>query len=386
MNLHISRSETPTQTLRGAPTLVITLGDSGLQVLQQALRLFSPEDGSQPSLSSIHVLHIGLDEGEANGQEDLRQMLPDGVFGEQCTLMPGLSGIGSIYNQANEIDGNLRKLPRYTSWLDTSFLTTYESSLAPGDNRLLVRLAYFYAVDKVVRDLRQQIKSLLPKEFNVFLVGAAGSALSGIFLDVSYTLLRQLSYLQAPESVGVTGLLLLPQACSSPSMYQANAYSVLREVHHYLRPQSHYKVSYQDGLDYQLDLNGPPWQRLYLLPEQGESAAGWLYLNLAARLPFHCPALITRTVGAARTDRLPAGVAACGRHGCVLAAPGSGGRNNLVVHSAPVPGGQPEGCAGTGHPHIRIGAGQRRGRAALCGSKWELAGARSSRHTSAAGR
>ena len=95
--------------------------------------------------------------------------------------------------------------------------------------------------------------------------GLGGGTGSGMFLDAAYAArhkLRQLGYAD-PE---VVGLFLLPAAergAKGPGL--ANAYTALRELNHFSRPDTTFTAEYEER-DGQVSDSAPPFARCYAVP------------------------------------------------------------------------------------------------------------------------
>src|SRR5262249_3644818 len=124
----------------------------------------------------------------------------------------------------------------------------------------------------------------------------AGGTGGGLYLDLAYTVRRQLQFL-GYESPDVVGLFLLPgsERNAPPAPLAAgNAFAALTELHHFSSPRTTFTAYYGDRAGILTDA-APPFRRGVLWALPPEAAGPREFEEAAARAgDFLCRELTTR--------------------------------------------------------------------------------------------
>jgi eukaryotic-like serine/threonine-protein kinase len=262
------------------PAVVIGIGQSGLEILREFRRMTQERFGSADRVPHIKLLFLDTDSETLHaatssaGAMDPAEVIPARLNRPAHYLKPRRNGRSLI-----------------EGWFDPQTLYKIPRSPATVGMRTLGRLAfldhYKLFAEKLVGSLdacthadaigtadRTTLLGIRTNRPRVYIVaGLGGGTGGGMFLDAAYAArnkLRQIGY----TDLDVVGLFLLPAAergAKGPAI--ANAYTALRELSHYSRPDTKFTAEFEER-DGQVADSGPPFQRCFAVPMASASRVG----------------------------------------------------------------------------------------------------------------
>ncbi|HEX3152155.1 MAG TPA: tubulin-like doman-containing protein [Gemmataceae bacterium] len=261
------------------PAVVIGIGQSGLEVAREFRRITQERFGSPDRIPHLKMLFLDTDSdtlhsATAAGALDPSEVIPARLNRPAHYLKPRR-------NSRSLIEG----------WFDPQTLYKIPRSPATVGMRALGRLAfldhYKLFAERLVagleacihpdamctgdRTTQLGIRTNRPRVYVV--AGLGGGTGGGMFLDIAYAArnkLRQIGY----ADLDVVGLFLLPAAeRGAKGSAVANAYTALRELSHYSRPDTKFSAEYEER-DGQISDSGPPFSRCFAVPLAPSTRAG----------------------------------------------------------------------------------------------------------------
>ncbi len=296
------------------PSLVVGLGNLGVQTLIALRRTLTDEFGHPDALAHIRLVGIDTDPETIRkaGNGDPRSLL------RQHELLLARLHRPSHYLQQRDRDGNLPT----DSWLNSKLIYCLPKQTNTARLRALGRLAFVDNHRHIAKRLEAELEACISQETlpelvepndlgirsgvpRVYVVAAlAGSTGSGMFLDAAYTI-RNLLRKQGYPRIEVVGLFYLPslerEGISSSAL--AQTYAALRELHHYASGQTAFSALYsaaEPGAGFKsMAEAGSPFERCFFLtlpppisrttpgaevPEAVTLAGQFLYRDIATPL------------------------------------------------------------------------------------------------------
>lgn len=256
------------------PALVVSLGHTGLGVLQQ-LRKSLRERWGSVELQHIRMVHIDTDPN----------MLRHATHGEPGVVLSNNEVYLARLNRPVHYLKPARGRPHPETWLSSKMLYRIPKEQNSTEGiRALGRLAFIDHYSAISTRLKNELdactnaaalavakqKTLLGMRTNrprVYVVaGLAGGTGSGMYLDLAYVM-RNLLRGTGWTNPDVVGLLLLPttEARSTNEVAAANAFAALTELHHFSAPDTFFKGHYDEG-EWAVNDKDPPFNRCHLLP------------------------------------------------------------------------------------------------------------------------
>ncbi len=280
----------PEQTGNGSlfPTLVIGLGNQGLQVLRsfryELAERFAPE-----SLRQLRLLFLDTDLEAIHAAYD----------GPSMPLQPEQTFLVKLQRPGYYLRPREWQVP-YESWMPAQTLFRMTRNQTTAGIRCLGRLAFCDHYRAIAGRLREELDACLEPEAlaaaaeqtklgirsnrpRVYVVTSLGGGTGGgMFIDLAY-LLRALLKQKGYDQPDVVGVLLLPSLGSESSLASGlgNAYAALTELHYFSQPDSTFTARYHPK-DAPFRDNEAPFDRCLLVP-QPESKSGELGERLGQR-------------------------------------------------------------------------------------------------------
>ncbi len=278
------------------PSLVIGLGQVGLNVLHKVRELLQREVAPLTQLGHLRFLLLDTD-------SDVVRLASRGAGSTS------LSSSEIVLAQLNRPSHYLKSRdgrPDLESWLNPRMLYRIPRSQVTTGVRALGRLAFLDNYRMIARRLQMELETILDPSAlqnaarltklgirtnrpRVYVICALGGGTgSGMFLDLAYTLralLRQIGY----ENPDVVGLLLLPPLDSSRTkvMSLGNTYAALVELNYFGKPTTEFTAHYHEREAPIHDV-GPPFARTVLLPfpDEGDEVATQELLGLCSQILY----------------------------------------------------------------------------------------------------
>ena len=274
-----ARIAPPEQTGDGPirPTLIIGLGQTGLEVLQRVRKETAQRYGSAQHTPCLRTLFIDTDPDTLEAATTERQgvlsaLRPEEVFAAKLNRP-------AYYMKAR---ANGRSLVE--GWFDSQLLHRLPRTPVTMGLRTLGRLAFCdhqrallhriteelelaTSDDALAETLANTSLELHTNRPHVYLVaGLAGGTGGGMFLDLAYAVRARLKLLgyTPPE---ITGVFLVPPDDNTDALdpqCRANTYASLTELNHYSRMGATFQAVYDDGASvYETE---PPFTDIVMLP------------------------------------------------------------------------------------------------------------------------
>jgi serine/threonine protein kinase len=260
------------------PTLIVGLGQMGLQLLQRLRQRLVTEFGALEQVPCLRLLLLDTD--------------PDTVrpaAGRPATPLPPTEVLVSPLNRPSYYFKPRDGKAGLESWLKFKMLYRIPRSQQTTGVRALGRLAFCDNFRLIQRRLQAELEACLQPEAlqaaacntglglrtnrpRVYvLAGLAGGTGSGMFLDLAYTIRQRLKALGF-EKPDVVGLLLAPPVDGhrTRTMAVGNAYAALTELNYFGSPDTVFSACYLDGEPPVKDAE-PPFSRTILLPLPDET-------------------------------------------------------------------------------------------------------------------
>jgi serine/threonine protein kinase len=285
------------------PAVIIGLGQSGLDVVREFRRMTQERCGTADRVPHLKVLFLDTD------SETLHSATAS------CGLAPAEVIPARLNRPAHYLKPRRNGRSLIEGWFDPQTLYKIPRNPATVGLRTLGRLAFLDHYRTFAEKLAGALEACTHAEAlatadqtthlglrtnrpRVYVVaGLGGGTGSGMFLDAAYAArhkLRQLGY-SDPE---VVGLFLLPAAergAKGPGL--CNAYTALRELNHFSRPDTTFTAEYEER-DGQVSDPAPPFARCVAVPlapaprpgvtetprDAARKAAGFLVNELLAPL------------------------------------------------------------------------------------------------------
>lgn len=255
------------------PALVIGIGQTGLNVVQQVRGALHDRFGTVDLLPNIRLLAIDTDPdaitAAARGAKGL------GLTSREL-LLARLNRPGHFLKPR---DGTVP----FQTWLDLNLLYRIPRSQLTASLRFLGRLAFMDHYRDIAERLRTELKACCEAETlaqadkntklglrtnmpRVYIVTSMAGGTAGMFLDLAYlcrAFLKEAGYAH-PD---LTGVFFLPSPRGHPSrpFAVANTFAALSEIYHFSRPDTTFTARYAVKEPPIAD-PAPPFGRLLLMP------------------------------------------------------------------------------------------------------------------------
>lgn len=236
-----------------APTLVIGVGGTGLEVISRLRRLVVESYGTLDNLPVLSFLHIDTD-----NQYKVQQT---SMAGPELKDFEKYWATVS-YEEASQIVDNLSRFPYYQDWLPTELVsdTTLLASVEGAKQiRACGRFAFFFNHDGI-RQATESAKrrtdfhkDFIANEYglqvanklNIFVVASiSGGTGSGMLIDLGYCLRRWFS----GQEIETTAIIPSPDAFSSAgdkSRVKENGYAALMELNYFSDSRTKFLSAYE---------------------------------------------------------------------------------------------------------------------------------------------
>ena len=256
------------------PALIIGIGQTGREVLQQVHQALRARFGSRQAVAHVRLLYVDTD-------ADAIHAVTEG--GEAAGLppeevMPVRLNRPSHYLKPR--DGR----PPIDTWCNSAMLYRIRRSQRTEGMRALGRLAFLDHYRVLDQRLRAEIQAccdpdllaaareatglaLRSNQPRIWVIaGLAGGTGGGMFLDFGYTLRSLLRKLGYPDAETL-GLLLLPPLtkATDATMALGNAFAALTELNHFAAPENTFVARYDTREPAIVDA-GPPFTRCTIVP------------------------------------------------------------------------------------------------------------------------
>jgi len=298
------------------PSIVIGLGQKGLEVLETLRQALYERFGTLQALPNLRTIYIDTD-------ADAMQAAMDGAVG----MGPSETVLARLNRPTHYLKAGSGR-PTIEAWFNPKLLYRIPRNPVTTGMRALGRLAFVDNYRGIAGRLRSDLEACTRQEVlttanrhtrlglrtnrpRVYVVASlAGGTGSGMFIDAGYVsrfLLRQLGYAE-PD---VVGIFFVPEVDRRPgrTVPLGNAYAALTELAHFSIPDNAFTFRYDDREPKVKDRE-PPFGRVALMPlepeadpqRQGEGArlvGDFLYRELTTKLG--------RTADSTRSKRLPPG-------------------------------------------------------------------------------
>ena len=261
------------------PSLIVGIGQLGVEALTQLRQRITTEFGSANALPQVRMLALDTD---PDTLQQATNATTRAVLRTQETLLTRLQR-PSHYLKSR--DGKLTT----DSWLSSRLLHRIPREQMNAGLRPLGRLAFVDNYRMIAKRMEAEIVALCAQDTphnsdsvydlglrstrpRIYIVSSlTGNTGSGMFVDVAY-LLRKLLNEQGHQDAEIVGLFFLPRArrdaVSAGPL--AHSYAALAELQHYCQPNAvfsaHYETAASMAKGERVRTVGPAFQRCIMLP------------------------------------------------------------------------------------------------------------------------
>ena len=261
------------------PAVIIGLGQGGLDVVREFRRVAQERFGTADRIPHIKLLFLDTDSetlhsATASAGLEPTEVIPARLNRPAHYLKPRRTGRSLIEGWFDP--QTLYKIPRNPATVGLrclgrlAFLDHYRL-FAEKVLGALEACTHAEALSAADRATHLGIRTNRPRVYVV--TNLAGGTGSGMFLDVAYAArhkLEQIGYTD-PEVVGLFLLPAVERGAKGPGAI--NAYTSLRELSHYSRPDTTFTAEYEER-DGQINDPSPPFVRCFGIPLPGSPAPG----------------------------------------------------------------------------------------------------------------
>ena len=261
-------------TLR--PTLIIGLGELGLDTLERMRDKLTTRFGSPAACSVVRLLGIDLESALSRPKT---AAMPRETF-EQLLLCR--------YRKPNQYFQAWEELKHLSTWLDPNLMLQISLNGGTNGHRALGRLAFFENYRRIISRLRTEIELLMDpvriqsaitacgravrtEEPRVCVVTSMGGGLgSGMFLDLCHVT-RQVLLEAGLSSPDVQGYLVGAYRAgkTSSDLRRINSFSLAQNILDLTQPNSTFAADYE-GSGKVHHFTGPPCSSLYYFDAEAE--------------------------------------------------------------------------------------------------------------------